>query len=97
MFLLYVCVVVADKAQPFQLQSTLLLWQLIHRCWDRDIYLQPLCHRFWKLTLQLIARYSTWLEELGQEVIHAAVCHTFSYSLVKASYYLSEPHIYFIT
>lgn len=31
-------------------------------CWAGDIYLFPLINRFVKLSLQLISRYRTWLE-----------------------------------
>jgi hypothetical protein len=56
-----------DDTQPFHLQCSAVLWQQLQRCWDRDIFLQPLCHRFWKLTLQLLSRYATWMHELQEE------------------------------
>ncbi|KAJ3091904.1 Conserved oligomeric Golgi complex subunit 2 [Quaeritorhiza haematococci] len=34
----------------------------IRLCWDDQIYLPGLSHRFWKLTLQLLSRYSSWLK-----------------------------------
>ncbi|KAI8922390.1 oligomeric golgi complex component, COG2-domain-containing protein [Powellomyces hirtus] len=35
----------------------------INLCWDEKIFLQGLSHRFWKLTLQLLARYAAWVQE----------------------------------
>jgi len=52
----------------FLLQCSVQLYQSLQRCWDPEIYLSPLCHRFWKLTLQLVSRYATWLSELQDEV-----------------------------
>lgn len=34
------------------------------RCWLDKVYLSPLAHRFWKLTLQLYARYAKFLDEV---------------------------------
>lgn len=35
------------------------------RCWSDKIYLSPLAHRFWKLTLQLYSRYAKFLDEVS--------------------------------
>jgi len=60
---------ITEQTHPsFLLQSSVQLWQSLHRCWDSDVYLPPLCHRFWKLTLQLVSRYATWIMELQDEV-----------------------------
>ncbi|XP_071784531.1 conserved oligomeric Golgi complex subunit 2-like [Asterias amurensis] len=40
------------------------LWQCIQRCWQQDVYLAPLCHRFWKLTLQLLSRGAVWIDDV---------------------------------
>jgi len=66
----------ADQSDPsFMLQSSVQLFQSLHRCWDADIYLPPLCHRFWKLTLQLVSRYATWIIELQDEVSQKLQTH----------------------
>ncbi|XP_033733941.1 conserved oligomeric Golgi complex subunit 2-like isoform X2 [Pecten maximus] len=52
----------ADQAL-FHLNVTLTLWRCVSRCWGEDVYLAPICHKLWKLSLQLISRYSTWLDE----------------------------------
>ena len=31
-------------------------------CWDRNVFVPQLAHRFWKLMLQILSRYRTWIE-----------------------------------
>ena len=52
----------------FHLQCSAVLWDCLHRCWSKSIYLVPLCHRFWKLTLQLLSRYAVWTAEVHEEL-----------------------------
>ena len=47
----------------WHLQCVDTLWQCLCHCWQDDIYLARLCHRFWKLSLQLLARYTTALAD----------------------------------
>ncbi|OWF56425.1 conserved oligomeric Golgi complex subunit 2-like isoform X2 [Mizuhopecten yessoensis] len=53
----------------FHLNVTLTLWRCVSRCWGEDVYLAPICHKLWKLSLQLISRYSTWLDECYKQEI----------------------------
>uniref|UniRef100_A0A8C0YR35 Conserved oligomeric Golgi complex subunit 2 n=2 Tax=Cyprinus carpio TaxID=7962 RepID=A0A8C0YR35_CYPCA len=53
----------APAGSSYHLQVTEVLWSCVCRCWADQVYLPPLAHRFWKLTLQLISRYSTFLTE----------------------------------
>ncbi|CAK8692589.1 unnamed protein product [Clavelina lepadiformis] len=53
----------------FRLNSTVVLWQCIKMCWKEDVFLQALIHRFWKLTLQLLSRYASWVKQIhGKQV-----------------------------
>ncbi|GCC31744.1 hypothetical protein chiPu_0010205 [Chiloscyllium punctatum] len=54
----------APDGSQFRLSVTHVLWQNLLKCWADHIYLPPLAHRFWKLSLQLLARYSKWIDEL---------------------------------
>ncbi|XP_072912679.1 conserved oligomeric Golgi complex subunit 2 [Hemitrygon akajei] len=54
----------APDGSEFRLQVTCILWQNLMKCWDDRVYLPPLAHRFWKMTLQLLARYVKWVDEL---------------------------------
>ncbi|XP_077585572.1 conserved oligomeric Golgi complex subunit 2 isoform X1 [Stigmatopora nigra] len=47
----------------YHLQASLSLHSCVGRCWSDKVYLPPLAHRFWKLTLQLYSRYGTFLKE----------------------------------
>lgn len=51
----------------FHLHSTSTLWKCLQRCWADDVYLQPLCHRMWKLSIQLVTRYCFWMQEMYKE------------------------------
>ena len=51
---------------PFKLKVFSTLWSCLSRCWSDSTFLLPLTHRFWKLTLQLLARTSTWSQTLNQ-------------------------------
>ncbi|XP_031558431.1 conserved oligomeric Golgi complex subunit 2-like [Actinia tenebrosa] len=42
-----------------------ILWWGLETCWSDSVYIKALCHRFWKLTLQIISRFSQWLENEG--------------------------------
>lgn len=51
------------------MQSTQLLmasseaaYKAIAACWADEIFLRDLAARFWKLTLQIVSRYRTWLD-----------------------------------
>jgi len=54
----------ADASLGFRLNATCTLWICIETCWKDDVFISPLIHRFWKFTLQLIARYDTWLAQI---------------------------------
>uniref|UniRef100_A0A8P4KBE1 Conserved oligomeric Golgi complex subunit 2 n=1 Tax=Dicentrarchus labrax TaxID=13489 RepID=A0A8P4KBE1_DICLA len=48
----------APAGSAYHLQVSEVLWSCLVRCWSDKVYLSPLAHRFWKLTLQLYARYA---------------------------------------
>ncbi|CAL4076011.1 unnamed protein product, partial [Meganyctiphanes norvegica] len=52
----------SSGSSQFSLQCTQVLWDNLQRCYDPSIFLQPLLHRFWKLSLLLLSRYRTWVE-----------------------------------
>ncbi|KAF8910351.1 oligomeric golgi complex component, COG2-domain-containing protein [Mucidula mucida] len=39
------------------------VWIAITACWSSEIFIPELSHRFWRLTLQLISRFKTWLTD----------------------------------
>ncbi|KAM4729314.1 conserved oligomeric Golgi complex subunit 2 [Anableps anableps] len=54
----------APAGSSFHLQVSEVLWSCLVRCWSDKVYLSPLAHRFWKLTLQLYSRYAKFLDEV---------------------------------
>lgn len=38
------------------------VWVAISACWSAEVYIPELAHRFWRLTLQILSRYKTWLD-----------------------------------
>uniref|UniRef100_A0A4W5RQV0 Conserved oligomeric Golgi complex subunit 2 n=1 Tax=Hucho hucho TaxID=62062 RepID=A0A4W5RQV0_9TELE len=54
----------ASSGSCYHLLVSQVLWNSLVRCWAEKVYLPPLAHRFWKLTLQLISRYSKFLTEM---------------------------------
>uniref|UniRef100_H3DI24 Conserved oligomeric Golgi complex subunit 2 n=1 Tax=Tetraodon nigroviridis TaxID=99883 RepID=H3DI24_TETNG len=54
----------APAGGTFHLQVSEVLWSCLVRCWSDGVYLAPLAHRLWKLTLQLYARYARFIDEV---------------------------------
>lgn len=44
---------VPSDSELFSTSAVSALWWCIERCWQDSVYIQALCHRFWKLTLQV--------------------------------------------
>jgi conserved oligomeric Golgi complex subunit 2 len=40
------------------------VFQSIERCWHVNVFLEPLADQFWKLTLQCLVRFRTWIETI---------------------------------
>ncbi|KAJ7680372.1 COG complex component [Mycena polygramma] len=49
-----------DKHSFATTQATA-VWVAISACWSAEVFISELSHRFWRLTLQLLSRYKTWL------------------------------------
>jgi hypothetical protein len=47
---------------PFSMSSSAAVWSAMTTCWDRNVYVPQLAHRFWKLMLQILSRYHTWIQ-----------------------------------
>ena len=50
------------EISPFAMSSSAAVWTAITTCWDRNIYVPQLAHRFWKLMLQILSRHRTWIQ-----------------------------------
>ncbi|KPJ01490.1 Conserved oligomeric Golgi complex subunit 2 [Papilio xuthus] len=49
-----------ENKDAFIHKETLKCWVSLHNCWSDGIYIEALAHKFWKLSLQLLARYASW-------------------------------------
>lgn len=52
----------------FSLRATCIIWENLQRIWNDNVYLYQLFHRFWKLSLQICARYRIWIQSALKEV-----------------------------
>ena len=52
----------------FSLHATCTVWENLQMIWDDNVYLYQLFHRFWKLSLQICARYRIWIQSVLKEV-----------------------------
>ena len=57
----------------YQLSASQVLWECLQRCWHDNVFLTPLCHRFWKLTLQLLSRYAVWVDEVYNTEVRGVI------------------------
>lgn len=54
----------APAGSPFCLAASDRTWSSVRRCWSAPLFLPALAHRLWRLTLQVLARYSVFVGEL---------------------------------
>ncbi|KAI0301006.1 oligomeric golgi complex component, COG2-domain-containing protein [Multifurca ochricompacta] len=52
------------EISPFVMTSSAAVWSAMTTCWDRTVYVPQLVHRFWRLMLQILSRYRTWIESI---------------------------------
>lgn len=66
--LTYICnTLTSSHYKELILQGSKVVYSAISQCWNDQIFLYGLSHRFWKLTLQLIVRYNVWASEVVGE------------------------------
>lgn len=53
-----------SETAPYKIACTAVLMSCIEMCWQDKIFLPPLVHRFWKVTLQCLSRYCNWAQEI---------------------------------
>lgn len=50
-----------ENNDGFVFRETHKCWRALQECWSDGIYIEALTHKFWKLSLQLLSRYATWI------------------------------------
>ncbi|GFQ81263.1 conserved oligomeric Golgi complex subunit 2 [Trichonephila clavata] len=63
----FVCV---ESSDPYILKATVSFWCCLNLCWSDTVFLPLLGKEFWKLTIQLISRYSVWATSCIKEIIY---------------------------
>ncbi|KAK2463244.1 hypothetical protein APHAL10511_004899 [Amanita phalloides] len=51
-----------NATKPFASSQGTAVWIAISACWSAEIYIPDLCYRFWRLTMQILSRYRSWLD-----------------------------------
>ncbi|KAG3257879.1 conserved oligomeric Golgi complex subunit 2 isoform X4 [Ictidomys tridecemlineatus] len=59
----------APAGSPFCLLASHKTWSSLSRCWSDELFLPLLAHRLWRLTLQILARFSVFASELSRRPI----------------------------
>ncbi|NXR23073.1 COG2 protein, partial [Cinclus mexicanus] len=55
----------APGGSSFCLLATHMVWMSLVKCWSDQMFLPLLVHRLWKLSLQILARYSVFISEVS--------------------------------
>ncbi|BGP14663.1 hypothetical protein JCM10213_001627 [Rhodosporidiobolus nylandii] len=50
-------------ADGFVMSESRAVYGALRRCWDEDVWLEELAGRFWRLSLQILSRYRTWIND----------------------------------
>lgn len=67
----------------FHLKASDAIMEALSTCWRSDVFLKPLTQKFWKLSLQVIARYNFKSANLKVFAILASSANTLSLSCVS--------------
>lgn len=49
------------ESGDWALSQSAAAWRALQTCWSQEVYLAELAQRFWRLSLQIVARYGGWL------------------------------------
>ncbi|XP_048223530.1 conserved oligomeric Golgi complex subunit 2 [Perognathus longimembris pacificus] len=55
----------APAGSPYCLLASHRTWSSLRKCWSDKMFLPLLAHRLWRLTLQILARFSVFIKELS--------------------------------
>lgn len=49
-----------SSSDQWKLLASETVWKSLNKCWEDGVFLSPIAHKFWKLSLQIISRFTTW-------------------------------------
>uniref|UniRef100_A0A8C2MFE4 Conserved oligomeric Golgi complex subunit 2 n=1 Tax=Cricetulus griseus TaxID=10029 RepID=A0A8C2MFE4_CRIGR len=59
----------APDGSPYCLLASHRTWSSLEKCWSNEMFLPLLAHRLWRLTLQILARFSVFVHEISARPI----------------------------
>ncbi|CAO2609426.1 Conserved oligomeric Golgi complex subunit 2 [Lemmus lemmus] len=67
----------APDGSPYCLLASHRTWSSLEKCWSNEMFLPLLAHRLWRLTLQILARFSVFISELsGRPISNESIKET---------------------
>ncbi|CAH0390679.1 unnamed protein product [Bemisia tabaci] len=61
----YTTIISTSRSPHLTVTNT--VWLCINQCWAPNIFIMELAHRFWKLSLQIISRFCSWITSALKE------------------------------
>ncbi|XP_041108740.1 conserved oligomeric Golgi complex subunit 2 [Polyodon spathula] len=83
----------APDGSAYQLLVSHVLWNNLVKCWCDQIYLPLLAHRFWKITLQLLSRYSKFVNEMLSKATYTEATKETTVQLSTIGHSASAPNL----
>ncbi|KAK4050873.1 hypothetical protein OIV83_003295 [Microbotryomycetes sp. JL201] len=62
---------VSGGGSSFVMTESEAVLRALKMCWHEEVYLEELSGRFWRLTLQLLSRYRTWIDSVVPKYVAA--------------------------
>lgn len=66
-----------SNSSQWKLIASETVWKSLNKCWDDGVYLRPIAHKFWKLSLQIISRYTTWSKSINGSMVRENITFDF--------------------
>lgn len=54
-----------SKSDKWKLLASETVWKSLNKCWEEGIFLRSIAHKFWKLSLQIISRFTRWAKSFA--------------------------------
>lgn len=71
-----------SKSDKWKLLATETVWKSLNKCWEEGIFLRSIAHKFWKLSLQIISRFTKWAKSFAHYPVSSVfLLLPFNYSL----------------
>ncbi|WVO15042.1 hypothetical protein L204_102686 [Cryptococcus depauperatus] len=58
-----------DKDAEWRLNQSGAVWKALEKCWNENVYIAELAPKFWRLNLQIIARYETYIKSTSESYV----------------------------